>query len=157
MLLSHHSEGLRLAQEWSTSHLDREQELSLDSALNQVITSALRANPVATLIPRYCPHGARFITANQEVLTISPGSVVLLMTKMTTMAAHRLGAATEDEVFLFADGTIQGCMGKQLAMLQIRQVIKHLLRLDQVRRAAGPSGELKEKYRLPLAMELRCQ
>ena len=139
----------------------------INAILEQVAVLCLYQNPVAPLLPRYCLNGATYTTSAAEILNIEAGAVVCLVPQIT------LGIELQDllhkntsplrETFPFTNGkylfmaeTTHACMGRQIALLEIREALKLLLSLPAVRPAAGPSGVMQEKYRLPASMLLRC-
>ncbi len=141
---------------WLEGDDSPESQAMVDAVLNGIIITCLRINPVAPLIPRYCTHGGRFVTSGHEVLDIEPGAVVILVTKVTLGASLMYKLPVEQERFLFTENSPHACMGRQIAMFEIRAAIKVLLKFKAVRPAAGPSGQYREKYRLPERMILRC-
>ncbi len=131
-------------------------EGKLDAMLDEVIVTCLRKNPVAPVLPRYCTNGATYNTSAGEVLNIEPGSVVLLVSQVTMGANLKGKVPPEQEPFIFMDGTPHACMGHHVAMLEIRETLKMLLTLPNVRPAAGNAGDMTYKYNMPAAMLLRC-
>ncbi|MCK5791947.1 MAG: Dyp-type peroxidase [Ketobacter sp.] len=131
-------------------------DAKFDQLLNSVITTCLRKNPVAPLLPRYCTSGATYTTSAGEVINIEPGAVVCLVSQVTLGANLKGGVPPEQERFIFMDGTPHGCMGHEIAMLEIREALKMLLAIPQVRPAAGAHGVMTEKYKMPARMMLRC-
>lgn len=148
----------QLLQQWLTADEPTRTVMDpqLDQLLNGVITTCLRKNPVAPLLPRYCTSGASYTTSAGEVLNIEPGSVICLVSQVTLGANLKAGLPPEQERFIFMDGTPHGCMGHEIAMLEIREAIKMLLTLPKVRPAAGAHGIMTEKYKMPARMILRC-
>ena len=131
-------------------------ENTLDQKLDEAITTCLRINPVAPVLPRYCTNGATYTSSVGEVLNIEPGSVVLLVSKVTMAANLAAKVPTKNERFIFMDETPHSCMGHQVAMLEIREALKMLLTIPNVRRAAGNLGDMTFKYDMPASMLLRC-
>lgn len=128
--------------------------------LNPLIINCLRLNPVAPMVPRYCTNGATYTTSTGEVLNIEPGATVCLVAEVTMKAKLKSAAENKTlppagEDLIFFDHTPHGCMGRELAMYQIREALKMLLSLDKVRPAAGKSGMLQEKFHLPVSLMLR--
>lgn len=131
-------------------------EAKLDPMLDEAIVTCLRMNPVAPVLPRYCTNGATYTSSVGEVLNIEPGSVVLLVSQVTMGANLKNKVPTDQEPFIFMDGTPHACMGHHVAMLEIREALKMLLTLSNVRPAAGNLGDMTYKYNMPAAMLLRC-
>jgi len=150
--------GVALLTQWLGAQ-DQQQaavEDLVDTVLNQVIVTCLRINPVAPLLPRYCTNGATYTTSVGEVLNVEAGAVVCLVPQVTLGSHLQAKVSPEHERFIFMDDTPHACMGHQIAMLEIREALKLLLRLPQVRPAAGVAGIMTEKYRMPASMMLRC-
>ncbi|WP_290576441.1 Dyp-type peroxidase domain-containing protein [Ketobacter sp.] len=131
-------------------------EPGLDPMLDQAIVTCLRLNPVAPVLPRYCTNGATYTSSAGEVLNIEPGSVVLLVSQVTMGANLKHQVSPQQEPFIFMDGTPHACMGHHVAMLEIREALKMLLTLPNVRPAAGNLGDMTFKYNMPASMLLRC-
>lgn len=128
----------------------------LDPLLDQAIVTCLRMNPVAPVLPRYCTNGATYTSSAGEVLNIEPGSVVLLVSQVTLGVNLKNHVPADKEPFIFMDGTPHACMGHHVAMLEIREALKMLLTVPNVRPAAGNLGAMTEKYNMPASMLLRC-
>lgn len=151
-------QGLDLLAQWLDASAGQGTALEehLDGVLDQVITTCLRINPVAPLLPRYCTNGATYSSSAGEVLNIEAGAVVCLVSQVTLGDNLQQNLNPSKERFIFMDGTPHGCMGHQIAMLEMREALKLLLGLPMVRPAAGSAGALTEKYRMPANMVLRC-
>lgn len=150
------SQLLPLLQQWQQNPAATgDQQNQIDSALEQLALLCLYQNPVAPLVPRYCLHGATYTTSGGEILNIEAGAVICLLPQITLRAQLQDGV-TPNGKYLFMDGTVHGCLGKRIALLEIREALKLLLSLPRVRPAAGQSGIMQEKYRLPASMMLRC-
>lgn len=139
----------------------------INSILDQVAVLCLYQNPVAPLLPRYCLNGASYTTSAGEILNIEAGAVVCLVPQITLAVelrdllfgnnnALRETLPFTNGKFLFMADTPHACMGREIALLEIREALKMLLSLPAVRPAAGAQGTLEEKYRLPASMLLRC-
>lgn len=157
-LIGDNQQGQQLLQQWLVAN-DKQRaamEGLVDMALDQIITTCLRINPVAPLLPRYCTNGATYTTSMGEVLNIEAGAVVCLVSQVTLGAHLQRKMSPADERYIFMDGTPHACMGHQIAMLEIREALKMLLSLPQVRPASGAAGVMAEKYGMPANMVLRC-
>lgn len=143
------------------------QESVIDHLLDLVAVLCLYHNPVAPLVPRYCLNGATYITSAGEMLNVEPGAVICLLPQVTMQVElldllHPNSNPLRDTFpfsngkYLFMDNTVHACMGRRIALLEIREALKLLLSLPRVRPAAGPSGMMQEKYRLPAGMMLCC-
>lgn len=157
-LIRDNKPGVALLTQWLGAKDQQRAALEdlVDTTLNQVIVTCLRINPVAPLLPRYCTNGATYTTSVGEVLNIEAGAVVCLVPQVTLGSHLHMKVSPEHERFIFMDDTPHACMGHQIAMLEIREALKLLLRLPQVRPAAGVAGIMTEKYRMPASMMLRC-
>lgn len=142
-------------------------EPMINAILEQVAVLCLYQNPVAPLLPRYCLNGATYTTSAAEILNIEAGAVVCLVPQVTLAVElqdllHKSTSPLRDPFpftngkYLFMAETVHACMGRQIALLEIREALKLLLSLPGVRPAAGASGAMQEKYRLPASMLLRC-
>lgn len=149
-------QGVTVLQRWLSGDYAPEQEAQLDAVLDGVITTCLRVEPVAPLLPRYCTHGATYTTSTGELLNIEPGAIVCLVPQVTLGAHLKQKVSPQLERFIFMDGTPHACMGHQIAMLEMREALKLLLEFKFVRPAAGVAGVMKEKYKMPASMLLRC-
>lgn len=161
-------EALPLLQQWMRDPASMSgQESLINGVLEQIAVLCLYQNPVAPLLPRYCLNGATYTTSAAEILNIEAGAVVCLVPQVTLLMElqdllHK-NTSPLRETFPFTDGkylfmsdTVHACMGRRIALMEIREALKLLLSLPRVRPAAGPSGALQEKYRLPASMMLRC-
>jgi cytochrome P450 len=54
----------------------------------------------------------------------------------------------------FGDGP-HGCLGIEMVLAEIREVLKQLVKLKNLRRAAGPTGKKTEDLDLPVSLEIR--
>ena len=54
----------------------------------------------------------------------------------------------------FGDGP-HGCLGIEMVLAEIREVLKQLVRLKGLRRAAGPTGKEEESLDLPISLGIR--
>jgi cytochrome P450 len=129
-----------------------EQELAeAQSKLDAVIRECLRFNPVAPMICRACEDDTEI-----EGWQIKKGTLVCLLMK-TAMFDQKVFPRPDDFVpdrvgnsYLTFGVAPHACGGQKVAETVLRIVIKRLLLLKDLRRAAGPAGELKNVLGLPL-------
>jgi deferrochelatase/peroxidase EfeB len=129
-----------------------EQELAeAQSKLDALIWECLRFNPVAPMICRACEDDTEI-----EGWRIKKGALVCLLMK-TAMFDQRVFRRPDDFVpdrvdnsYLTFGVAPHTCSGQKVAETVLRIVIKRLLLLKDLRRAAGPAGELKDVLGLPL-------
>lgn len=122
-------------------------ERQINALLEQVAVLCLYQNPVAPLLLRYCLNGATYTTSVGEILNIEDGAVVCLVPQVTlAVELNDLlfgNSSTLRETFPFTNGrflfmgdTTHACMGRQIALFEIREALKLLLSLPAVRPAA---------------------
>jgi Dyp-type peroxidase family len=144
-----------------------------DESLDDIILEALRLKPVADLIVRECPKGAVLQLTNGS-FQFEAGSRLFLIppAAMQDPGADPLPPGVDLEKFVlsqadevrraldpirrlaFGDGP-HGCLGIEMVLAEIREVLKQLVRLKDLRRAAGPTGEQKEDLDLPISLDIR--
>ncbi|MBV8443370.1 MAG: hypothetical protein JO312_22910, partial [Hyphomicrobiales bacterium] len=54
----------------------------------------------------------------------------------------------------FGDGA-HGCLGPEIVLAEIREVLKQLLKLKNLRRAAGLAGKMTDSDALPVSLAIR--
>ncbi len=144
---------------------DASKEPIVNALLEGLTLKILKAYPVAPILVRDCSYGATLKLATGQIADIAPGSTVVAVLQaasglslMQAEKAQAEGKPTPDlPDFVFLDPwSAHGCMGKPIALLQVREVLKGLLALKDVRTAAGVRGVMIEKYRLPAYQQLRC-
>ncbi|MFZ5602725.1 MAG: hypothetical protein ACOY7J_09745 [Pseudomonadota bacterium] len=156
-LLADQPEALKLLQAWLANPALRLQLTpQMNGLLEQVALKCLYLNPVAPLLPRFCLNGATYVSSVGETLNIEPGAMVCLVPQVTLLMELQQKLPWSNGRYLFMSDSPHACMGRQIALLEIREALKLLLTLPNVRPAAGPAGMLLEKYRLPASMWLRC-
>jgi cytochrome P450 len=135
--------------------------------LDTIVLEALRLNPVADLIVRECPNGGALKLADGS-FQFEENSRVLLIpgAAMVDPVASPLPAKVDLRTFLlepeldwirrlgFGDGA-HGCLGSEIILAEIREVLKQLLPLPNLRRAAGPMGKMRTSLNLPVSLEVR--
>jgi Dyp-type peroxidase family len=144
-----------------------------DSTLDAIILEALRLNPVADLIVRECPNGAE-LALKSGPFRFEPGSRIFLIpgAAMQDPGDSPLPSNLDLRTFVldqtpgvqraldpirrlgFGDGA-HGCLGTETALAEIREVVKQLVALSNLRRATGPTGEKQEHFSLPVSLEIR--
>lgn len=136
---------------------DQTKEPIVDAILDAIIIKILKVYPVAPLLVRDCAMGATLKLATGQSVDLAPGStvcVVLQAASALTLMNPQMANLPE---FVFLDPwSAHGCMGKSIALTEVREVLKALLALKNVRTAAGARGSMIEKYRLPAYQLLRC-
>ncbi len=147
----------KLIQTWIASEAARPQLTpAMNKLLEGVALKCLYMNPVAPLLPRFCLNGATYTTSAGEILNIEPGAMVCLVPQVTLGMELRGLLPDSNGRYLFMSDTPHACMGRQIALLEIREALKLLLGLPNVRAAAGADGKMQEKYKMPASMWLRC-
>ena len=154
-LLRDNPPGQQILMNWLSNQRGHKDEALMNTMLDSVITQCLRMDPVAPLLPRFCANGATYTTEENEVLDIESGAVVCLVAKATLAQALQNREPARNETHIFMDGTPHGCMGHQIAMLEIREAVKLLLKYPKVRPVAGGAGQMKVKYSMPARMWLK--
>ena len=138
-----------------------------DPLLDTIVLEALRLKPVADLIVRECPKGATlaltggsFQFEKESRLFLIPGAA------MIDPVGSPLPANVDLRTFLlqpaldpirrlgFGDGA-HGCLGSEIVLAETREVLKQLLPLRNLRRAAGPMGKMHSRFSLPVSLEVR--
>jgi len=151
------TDGIPLVQRWHADPAARQQLTPLmNGLLEELAILCLYLDPVAPLLPRYCLNGATYTSSVGELLNIEPGAMICLVPQVTLGAELRKELKFSDGRYLFMGETPHACMGRHMALLEIREALKLLLELPNVRPAAGASGQMQEKYGLPASMWLRC-
>jgi Dyp-type peroxidase family len=138
------------------SAVDNDDRQSLDL----LIYEALRLDPVAFLLYRECPDGAILETANKTA--IAPGSMVALFLK----------AAYQDRRFFKDPSEFQPnrapkiddpslgrepheCVGRHIAIAEVRGVLRALLGKYDLQRVAGEAGQRRERFRFPIGLSVK--
>lgn len=144
-----------------------------DSKLDDLILEALRLEPVAELIVRECPKGA-VVQLNDGRFQFEADSRLFLCppAAMRDPGAEPLPPDVDLQKFVlnegyavrralhpirrlaFGDGA-HGCLGGEIVLAEIREVLKQLVTLKNLRRAAGPTGTKQERFNLPVSLEVR--
>ena len=140
----------------AVSHPTGQPSPVLDAMLEELAILCLYQNPVAPLVPRYCLNGATYTTSVGDILNIEPGAMICLVPEVTLGAELRKLLPFSNGRYLFMDNTPHACMGRQIALLEMREALKLLLSLPSVRPAAGKEGQMQDKYGMPASMWLRC-
>jgi len=145
-----------------------------DSKLDNIILEALRLEPVAELIVRECPKEAALELNNGGSFHFEAGSRLFLVppAAMQDPGADQLPPGVDLQKFAlcqapavqraldpirrlaFGDGA-HGCLGVEIVLAEIREVLKQLVTLKNLRRAAGPTGKKREDVDLPVSLEIR--
>ena len=144
-----------------------------ESTLDAIILEALRLNPVADLIVRECPKGTDlplkgglFQFEAGSRLFLIPGAAMQDPSDSPLPSNLNLRTFVLDQTpdvqraldpirrLAFGDGA-HGCLGAEIVLAEIREVVKQLVALKNLRRAAGPAGEKHERFSLPVSLEIR--
>jgi cytochrome P450 len=145
-----------------------------DAALDRIVYEALRLQPVAPFLIRECPHGARIEASGNgheaRHLRFDAGSRVFLLLSAAMRDGSRAHNAPDltgfvldpqhDEALKPLRQLVFGraphdCLGRELARAEIRQVLKALLKLPNLRRAPGAAGQKREEFRFPVSLGVR--
>lgn len=129
-----------------------------DAALDGIVRESLRFDPVATTLFRRC---AQDVILNGS--RISKGTLVCLLVKAAMFDASAFPnpddfdpTRAEDRYLHFGGGG-HFCAGAPSATIVLRHILKRLLALPQLRRAAGPAGQPQYTLQLPNSMVVRFQ
>jgi Dyp-type peroxidase family len=161
-LLSH-SQALKAAQ----AAVVADDDLKLDN----LILEALRLSPVAPFIVRECPK-AKTVDLSDGPFTFEPGSRLFLLTQAAML--DPVGAPADLQTFVMDDSPpvltaidpirrlgfgegAHGCLGNETVLAEIRAALKLLLVQRNLRRAAGPTGQIKKNLSLPISLEIRFE
>jgi cytochrome P450 len=144
-----------------------------DGTLDNIILEALRLEPVAGLIVRECPKAAVLELSNgpfqfeagSRVFLIPPAAIqdscgdprlagVDLQKFVLNPTDEAQDALDPIRRLAFGDGP-HGCLGTEIVLAEIREVLKQLVNLKNLRRAAGPTGRKTENLDLPVSLEIR--
>jgi cytochrome P450 len=144
-----------------------------DSALDPISLEALRLNPVADLIVRECPKevtlqlssGLFQFEAGSRLFLVPPAAMLdpgaeplppdVDLQKFVLDESPQVQAALDPiRRLAFGDGA-HACLGTEIVLAEIREVLKQLVELKNLRRAAGPTGKKREDLDLPVSLELR--
>lgn len=136
---------------------DATQEKALDAILDAIVMKILKLVPVAPILSRGCEFGAVLKLADGQTVAVAPGSTVVTVLQVASALSLKQPSPDMPDFVFLDPWSAHGCMGKPLALLQVREVLKGLLSLKQVRTAAGQRGIMIEKYRLPAYQLLRCE
>lgn len=129
-------------------------------ALDDVILEALRLDPVAVLLYRFCPNEATLSKANNAV--IKPGSMIALVLR----AGYRDPAKFKNPNTFQLEREVRakdpgfgrdphGCVGRLIAMAEIRGVVRALLNGYELQRVPGVNGRKQERFRWPVNMGVK--
>ena len=138
-----------------------------DPLLDTIALEALRLKPVADLILRECPEGAAlaltgssFQFEKESRLFLIPGAAMIdpvgspLPTNVDLQTFLLQPALDPIRRLGFGDGA-HGCLGSEIVLAEIREVLKELVLLRNLRRAAGPMGQNRPSLSLPVSLEVR--
>jgi cytochrome P450 len=135
------------------------------SKLDAVILECLRLNPVADLIVRECPKGADLPLGGLGGFEAGSRLFLIPGAAMIDPVGSALPANVDLRTFLlqpaldpirrlgFGDGA-HGCLGSEIVLAEIREVVKQLCAQSNLRRAAGQIKK-QELFSLPVSLEVR--
>jgi Dyp-type peroxidase family len=137
-----------------------EQNLSkAQSELDAIIRECLRFDPVAPMIFRLCENDTEI-----EGQSITKGTLVCLLTK-TAMFDESVFPRADNFIvnnsernpnhYLTFGAGMHQCGGQKMTQTVLRIVLKKLLLLKDIRRAAGRAGEVQSMLGLPDSMVVR--
>lgn len=126
--------------------------------LDAFVSECLRFRPVSPLLFRVC-------TADTEVggQAVRKGDLVCALvqaanmdpSKFNTPYDFRLDRQAGTYLHFGPVGGPHRCLGEHIAMAELRSMLVAVAELKELRRAAGPKGDLEELLRLPQSMVVR--
>ena len=133
-----------------------------DKAIDALVREALRFAPVSPILFRLTKKNVEF---GDRMIQANTPTCLLIQAAMQDPGVFddpRTFKCTRHvkDYLHFGDGgdappAPHACIGKAFAVAELREMVKALARLDQVRRAAGPMGKLQEDNRLPSSLVIR--
>jgi cytochrome P450 len=116
--------------------------------VSKYVFEALRFNPQAPGLLRFCPRGATVAAGKKYETNVPAGATVLLGTLSAMFdpdafndpATFRVDR--EKPVYLHFGSGMHRCYGLPINMVQIPEIALALLKLDGLRRAPGPKGHV---------------
>jgi Dyp-type peroxidase family len=138
-----------------------------DDALAEIILESLRLAPVAPIMVRECSANTLLLGAsNRPEHHFEAGSRLFLLTGAAACEPpaegnfdlSRFNIEPKMRALLqpirqlsFGDGP-HSCLGRELVVAELLTLLKALIVLPGLRRAAGPSGEKREQFGLPVSL-----
>lgn len=86
-------------------------------------------------------------------LDIAADSWLYLVNEAATKVALTKGSA--NPFFDFGRESMHSCLGKEVALAEMRELLKVLVQLKDMRRVAGPRGQLSKHWQLPQHLYIR--
>jgi Dyp-type peroxidase family len=126
--------------------------------LDAFVGECLRFRPVSPLLFRICTSDTTVAGA-----PVSRGDLVCALVQAANMDPRafssprdfRLDRDAGAYIHFGPAGSPHRCLGEQIALAELRSMLQAIARLGDLRRAAGPRGELEELLRLPQSMVVR--
>ena len=133
-----------------------------DNLLTRYVLEALRFEVPAPLLFRYSaePHILARGTAREttipadKLIFVSTASAMVDETELDEPQKFNLDRPMTQYIH-FGWG-LHECLGKYLAIPLLVQSVKALLRLNNIRRADGPAGQVKRDGPFPIAFSVTC-
>ena len=128
--------------------------------LRQIVYEALRFRPMLPLLVRYCPRDttlakdtkrARIVCAGSKVL--APPLAAMFDPEVMEMPWHFCSSRPLEDFLHFGYGE-RSCFGKYVADVVMMEIIRSLLRLPVLKRAAGPNGRVRYNGPVPSSLML---
>jgi len=122
-----------------------------DELLGRYVWEALRFHPVNPFVVRLCEEDYVVAEDTNRKMRIPVGTVVLVATASAMMDEdeldnpQELSLSREDYQYMHFGYGHHTCLGDQVSMVQIPAIIKRLLLVKNLRRAAGSDGQIDYK------------
>jgi cytochrome P450 len=128
-----------------------------DAEIEGLILEGLRFAPVSSALFRVATKRA---TIGGQPVRRGTSVALLLEAAMQDQRAFRnpndIVATRQRNLYLhFADTSPHVCYAGRLALVELREIVKALIGLKNLRRAAGPRGVKAEQFRLPQSLVVR--
>ena len=120
-----------------------------DETLWAYLNEALRLKPQNTALVRFCERPYTLARGTARETEIPRGAVLFVANSSAMLDPDHVEAPYEFRINRPADNYLHfgygmhACLGRYTSPLQIHEVCKGVLRLNGLRRAAGPAGELR--------------
>jgi cytochrome P450 len=119
-----------------------------DDLLQRYVLEALRFRSPASILLRYATEDYIVAKGTERAKTIPAGRLVIASNASAMMddtevdAPKEFRAGRPPSQYLHFGFGIHQCFGKYISQVQVTELVKHLLRLDNLRRAPGATGQL---------------
>jgi cytochrome P450 len=129
-----------------------------DEEIDALVREGLRLNPVSPVLFRVAAKDTRL--GDQD---IKAGSIIALLIEAAMRDPRQfpnpdgfdVDARQHNPPYLHFGAGLHHCFGSELATVELRELVKALVRLGKLRRAAGPLGRTVETFRLPTSLAVR--